>query len=44
MLGASAATADEAVKRAIPVTKILRRPKRSPRVAAGRSRTAKVRV
>ena len=44
MLGARAATADEAVKRAIPATKIRRRPNRSPRAAADSSRTANVSV
>ena len=44
MLGARAAAADAAVNRAMPRTKMRRRPNRSPMAAADSSRTAKVRV
>ena len=44
MDGASAATADAAVKTAMPMTKTRRRPNRSPMAAALKSRTAKVSV
>jgi hypothetical protein len=44
MFGASAAAAEATVKRAIPRTKIRRRPKRSPTAAAESRRTANVKV
>ena len=44
MEGASAAAAEAAVNTAMPMTKILRRPKRSPMAAALSNSTAKVRV
>ena len=44
MLGASAATADDAVNNAMPATKMRRRPNRSPTAAAESRSTAKVRV
>ncbi len=44
MLGASAAAAEDAVNKAMPATKIRRRPNRSPKAAAVRRSTAKVSV
>ena len=44
MLGARAAAAEATVNRAMPSTKMRRRPNRSPSAAADSSSTAKVRV
>jgi hypothetical protein len=44
MVGDKAAAAEATVNRAMPSTKMRRRPKRSPIAAADNSSTAKVRV